>query len=305
MKRETTTLVKFLNLQRILGLEKWQAVGLLQSIWDFAAINCKAGDIGRFSNDEIALGIGYSGDANLMIQGLVDSHWIDTNDNARLIIHHWNDHCEDYVHLSLARAKECFANGSPPKLTRLSGNERKELESFYSVRKKAHKSAQRAQKSAQKRTTYTMPCHTMPIPSQTPNPNTQNTPLFSGEDDGGNGQSSPKLFRMDSAAIAYVLQTWNAFAEKHGLSRINRISGNRLKHLTARMRDDAWRNSWIKAMNLIPERPFLMGQNDRRWKAHFDWLIQIESVDRLLEGRMYINPNANGVFVDDDAKCHF
>ena len=77
MKREATQSVKFLKLKRRLRLSRWQAMGLLESIWDCAYSNAREGDIGRLSNEDIAACIEWDDDADELIGALVETGWLD------------------------------------------------------------------------------------------------------------------------------------------------------------------------------------------------------------------------------------
>jgi len=109
----------------------WQAVGLLEALWNLAARQCPQGDIGRLSNEDIAVGLEYAGDENLMVEALCGSGWLDPDENSRLIIHDWHDHADDAVHMKLARARLFFADGRTPKFGRLPTHERRAAEQFY------------------------------------------------------------------------------------------------------------------------------------------------------------------------------
>jgi hypothetical protein len=131
VKAGTETKLKFKQLQRALRLPLWQARGLLDTIWSFAVANCPAGDIGRFSDDEIAIGIDWQGeDASELIETLVSVRWLDRV-NGCLLIHDWYEHCEDSVHKTLARRCELFASGHIPNLTRFTRDERAQLLDQY------------------------------------------------------------------------------------------------------------------------------------------------------------------------------
>lgn len=131
MKRGTDRLLKFSILKRTLSLCLWQTKGLLGSIWDFTAENSPRGDIGRFTDDEIAFGIEWSSDSRTLIEALVTSRWLDRNQSHRLIVHDWYDHCEDSVHIRLARMGALFADGRIPKLTSFNQAERERISSVY------------------------------------------------------------------------------------------------------------------------------------------------------------------------------
>jgi hypothetical protein len=131
MKRGTDALIKFKFLQQRLGLNRRETKSILQEIWDLAAINCPRGDIGKFTNEQIAFGIEYDGNANELIDILVETGWLDRMDSCRLYIHDWQDHCEDSIHASLARNRQTFANGVHPKLTKLSRDEKQQAEEYF------------------------------------------------------------------------------------------------------------------------------------------------------------------------------
>lgn len=134
MKDGTEELMKFRLLVTELGLDPCYVGGILQFIWKFAAKNCPRGDIGKFSNDEIAVGIGYTGDPDKLIAALVKRKWIDeVEGDMRLIIHDWPEHAEDSVHRKLARRKQWFADGSQPSLKRLERKEKTALAKFYAA----------------------------------------------------------------------------------------------------------------------------------------------------------------------------
>lgn len=128
MKRNTDALTKFNNLKVRLGIKRYEAIGILEGLWHLCARETPQGNIGKLTDQEIATYLEWPGDPALLIQGLVATRWMDTSDQYRLVVHEWWIHCEDSVHMSLARSIRLFCNGSMPKLTRLSKKERPQLE---------------------------------------------------------------------------------------------------------------------------------------------------------------------------------
>ena len=110
MKSGTTEKVKFKRLKRALDLPMWQAAGLLESLWSVASQNTPDGAIGRLSNEDIAAAIEWSGDADALVQALVDSGWIDRDDVFRLIVHDWSEHCSNYLRGNFAKHGKHFAD---------------------------------------------------------------------------------------------------------------------------------------------------------------------------------------------------
>lgn len=170
MKTGTDSKLKFKHLQRDLDLPLWQARGLLDTLWEFVRCNCPRGDIGKFTDDDIAAGIDYRGDASQLIAVLVNRKWLDVSEQHRLIVHDWPQHAEDSVHRKLARDRQFFADGSKPNLGRLEKSYKDEAEKFY-----ATTTYEICVPSAQNlRTVCVLPNHTEPEPEPSrtlPSPN--------------------------------------------------------------------------------------------------------------------------------------
>jgi hypothetical protein len=81
-----------------------------------------------------------------------------------------------------------------------------------------------------------------------------------------------------------VISDWNSFADVLGLPKCRETSGRESK-IRTRMRDKEWASSYLKALSLLKNCPFLIGKNDRGWKANIDWFLQPDSVAKILEGQ--------------------
>lgn len=110
MKREAPNKLKFKRLQRALSLPLWQAVGLLETLWHVTACNAPDGDIGKFANDEIAALMEYEGDANKLIEVLVETRWLDWVEPFRLVVHDWSDHVPTYLKGAYKKNGKHFAD---------------------------------------------------------------------------------------------------------------------------------------------------------------------------------------------------
>lgn len=98
MKVGTTRKVKYRSLKALLGWPEWQVNGLLTTIWGVASTSAVHGDIGRFTDSEIANAM----DMELPIfttalSAMIETKWIDRHPERRLVIHDWFDHCEQWV----------------------------------------------------------------------------------------------------------------------------------------------------------------------------------------------------------------
>jgi hypothetical protein len=131
MKTGTIEHPKMLNLADHLGIEIFAAVGLMETLWHWTRRYATPGNIGKHSNRSIARGVGWAGDADVLIDGLVRCGWVDRHEHFRLIIHHWSHHAESSVHAALAKARQWFVDGTAPDTSTLYSAERDAAKRFY------------------------------------------------------------------------------------------------------------------------------------------------------------------------------
>lgn len=81
-----------------------------------------------------------------------------------------------------------------------------------------------------------------------------------------------------------AVQLWNALADELDLVRAQTVNATRLKHLRARLAECGGIEGWRAALGRIRGSPFLLGQNERGWKADLDFVLQQKSFTRLMEG---------------------
>jgi hypothetical protein len=132
MKRGTLDHPKTRALARLLRINRAWAGGILEALWQFTAEYYPAGDVGRATDTAIAEALYWPEDrpAEELIGALTgnDSKFLDRSERHRLVVHDWPDHCSDFVHIKLARARQDFADGRPAKLSRLSKGEREKID---------------------------------------------------------------------------------------------------------------------------------------------------------------------------------
>ena len=170
MKRGTPEHPKTEMLASLLGIPVAHAVGLLEMLWHFTAKFSPDGDLSRWDESVIAKKSGWDGDAHKFIEALCNANggiggcaFLERTANA-LCVHDWPEHCDDAVHMLLARAGRPFADGSIPRLTRLSKDERSKVEALYRQRL-IDKNAQNTHAT---RTTNAQQTHCPPPPSPAP-----------------------------------------------------------------------------------------------------------------------------------------
>lgn len=131
MKRGTIEHPKMKRFAKAMDIPICTAVGILECLWHFTAKYARQGDIGRYSDEDIAEAVYWKDDPRKLIRALVQCGWIDEDPTCRLVIHDWFDHAEDALHNLLSRRGERFSTGQVPKMNRLSKKERKTLEKQY------------------------------------------------------------------------------------------------------------------------------------------------------------------------------
>lgn len=115
MKRGTTEHPKMLLLASILGLQKWGAVGIMESVWHFTAKYAPQGDIGKYTREMIAVGIGWTDEPDKLIDAMLVAKWLDLSGQGVLLVHDWSDHSDDYANKYLLRHGMKYADGRPPR----------------------------------------------------------------------------------------------------------------------------------------------------------------------------------------------
>lgn len=112
MKHSTPQLLKFQRLQRRLGETKRGLVGLLELLWHGTATQAPQGDIGKFSNEEIAILVDWEGDYDQLVDALVDTGWLDRCSKHRLVVHDWGQHAPNWVRMLVKKRDLSFSEAS-------------------------------------------------------------------------------------------------------------------------------------------------------------------------------------------------
>jgi uncharacterized protein YdaU (DUF1376 family) len=81
-----------------------------------------------------------------------------------------------------------------------------------------------------------------------------------------------------------VFESWNEMAPKFGLPVAKGLTPARKRHTLARLREYPAMEDWQRAFRHIADTPWLCGDNDRGWRADYDFLVQAKSFTKLVEG---------------------
>lgn len=88
-------------------------IGILERLWHAACTSAIRGDIGRLSDDLIAEMLGWRGDAQQLIEILVECGWLDESEEYRLLVHDWADHAPRHVKGNAAKVGGIIPTKSP------------------------------------------------------------------------------------------------------------------------------------------------------------------------------------------------
>lgn len=90
----------------------------------------------------------------------------------------------------------------------------------------------------------------------------------------------------ENTPYSEIMDQWNKTATEAGLPQVRRLSKKRKAKVKTRWADAEFRNQYATVLDRIRGSPFLCGDNDRGWKADFDWLFTNDTNWlKILEGK--------------------
>ena len=81
-----------------------------------------------------------------------------------------------------------------------------------------------------------------------------------------------------------MVAIWNAFAADHDLSQSRPLNPDRRRKALCRLEECDGIEGWRAAVASIADSPWLLGENDGKWKASMSFMLQRESFTKVLEG---------------------
>jgi len=148
-KAKTLEHPKTLDLADALGIMDCFALGIMEAFWHHVAAYYADGEITGMKPTVMARSIRYTGNAQELLEAIVQAGFVDRVGD-RLIVHGWPEHCNDSVHMALARAHKHFADGTTPRTSRLSNKERERIEAWFQAHPVRTESAQEAHETPEK-----------------------------------------------------------------------------------------------------------------------------------------------------------
>ena len=95
----------------------------------------------------------------------------------------------------------------------------------------------------------------------------------------------------DILLLRDALVRYNAMAKKAGLAEAQRLTKDRKSKLRQRLDEADGIEGWQKALDNLAASAFCTGDNDRNWRADFDFMLQAKSFTKLMEGAYDTRPD--------------
>lgn len=86
-----------------LKMTRPQAIGTMEMLWHWTADFAPAGDIGKWDDSAIANAVEWKGESEKLVLALVESGFLDWDQNHRLVIHDWSEHAHVWLKGKMAR----------------------------------------------------------------------------------------------------------------------------------------------------------------------------------------------------------
>jgi uncharacterized protein YdaU (DUF1376 family) len=99
-----------------------------------------------------------------------------------------------------------------------------------------------------------------------------------------NTEDENEIINVNDNGINYigVVENFHLYCDR--LSKVSKLSDQRKKHITARVKDFDY-NTVIEVIKKVGKSDFLCGRNDKAWKADFDWIFNPTNFLKIYEGR--------------------
>lgn len=99
------------------------------------------------------------------------------------------------------------------------------------------------------------------------------------------------IIKEDKKYIGDCVISYNELAARINLPKCQKLTKSRKSKLKARLKDCGGVDGWNSALQKLEASKFCQGENDRGWKADFDFLLQEKSFTKLMEGGYNHEPN--------------
>lgn len=88
---------------------------------------------------------------------------------------------------------------------------------------------------------------------------------------------------VDELGIEWVVEKWNAMSRLAGLPEVSKITDQRRAAILSRLKDYSTQDIEV-VFAKVSKSPFLTGENERGWRADFDFVMGKSKFTKILEG---------------------
>lgn len=106
---------KFAGLMARLERSRFEVLGALEMLWHFTGKFTPAGNIGKYTDQQIESWIGWNGEPGALISALVVERWLDKDKQHRLLVHDWAIHSDKAAKAAAKRHGGFIEPTSSPK----------------------------------------------------------------------------------------------------------------------------------------------------------------------------------------------
>lgn len=100
--------------------------------------------------------------------------------------------------------------------------------------------------------------------------------------------------------IEGLVEAWNQICAPL-LPRIMSLPERRKNIIKARLKDRPDMEEWKRIFQKVTSSPFLRGENDKGWRADFDWCLNVNNLAKIVEGKYDDRKNPNKIPTGMDA----
>ena len=269
------------KLERLLGP---RGTLCLIDLWSKVAEHRPKGVLTGMTEEDIAFDASWPKEPDRFCKVLCEIGFMDRSEDGTYSIHDWKEH-QGYVFYGPERSEHARLMANR-RWTKKSKNELKDEHTPEVLENKENENASGMPSVCGKHTNSNAPSpYPYPYPEPEPNPKNKRIPPVVPQ--GGDVPESPES-RKDKPgsvpveAIEWVVTKWTEICGRV-LPEVSKITDRR--RTAIRKRIEEYGTAKIEEVfRKVASNPFLTGENDRGWKADFDFVMSKSKFTKILEG---------------------
>ena len=252
------------QLARVLKISVPTAIGHLNCLWWWAMKYAPDGNLSKYKNDDIAEAMLWDGKSVKIVNSLVSCGFLDKEDSC-LTIHDWKIYGG-----KLFEKREREKNRKQ--------NERKTPLEPFDINKPSGGHPQDIQRTSIAREDKRREEKIIKDYKKLPP-----TPIDGGADSELIDHENVTPTKSDPVPYSEIMALYNSTCTS--LPKIQRIDGKRKRAVAARYKTYKGMGAFKVLFEKAEHSEFLRGENDRNWRADFDWIIAPTNMAKVIEGR--------------------